>query len=234
MIISNRYNGNPIHMSALATVKEAVEEATGLGISLDYANLFRANLYGANLFRANLYGANLFRANLTGANLFGANLIDADLTGANLAGANLERANLAGANLAGANLERTDLTWANLTGVNLTWANLEGVKVDFREVLDAAPNEVPALLLAIREGRIDGSQYEGDCSCLKGTIDTLRGNTTPSGPLRHDASSPSERLFLAIREGYTPEINPIAALVEEWILEWQAERGEGDLIMEQE
>lgn len=123
-----------------------------------------------------------------------------------------------------ANLTRADLTDADLTGADLT-----GAKDDFRAVLDAAPNEVAGLLLAVREGRIDGSHYEGSCACLKGTIANIRHcHYTELGDdidvLQPDSSRPSERLFLAISPGHTPAVNPVAKIVEGWILEWQAER----------
>jgi hypothetical protein len=117
----------------------AVEWAIKFGANLSdanlsRANLSRANLSGANLSRANLSDANLSRANLSRANLSGADLSRADLSdadlcganlyGANLSGANLSRANLSGANLYGANLSRADLSDANLSGANLYGANL--------------------------------------------------------------------------------------------------------------
>jgi hypothetical protein len=155
------------------------------------------------------------RANLSGANLRDANLRDANLSGAYLSGANLRDANLCGAYLCG----------AYLSGANLSGANLSDAKEDVRRVFDAAPNEVPALLATLRDGRVDGSCYEGECACLVGTIANARGMHYTALPgLEPDSNRPAERLFLAIRRGHTPENNPIAKIVEEWIVEWMGER----------
>ena len=170
-----------------------------------------------NPMRTAVTGANLTGANLTGANLTGADLTDADLTGANLTGARLTDADLTGA----------DLTDADLADADLTDADLTDAREDFRSVLDLAPHEVGGLLLALREGRIDGTHYEGSCACLVGTIGNLRGCKYDAVPgIPPDSLRPSERLFLAISPGHLPSINPVAKIVEGWILEWQSEHPE--------
>ena len=128
---------------------------------------------------------------------------DADLTDANLTGANL--------------------TGAHLTGANLTDANLDTIRVDIRSILDAAPKEVPGLLAAIREGRVDGSVYSGECACLLGTIANVRGCNYMDLGIAPDGSRPAERWFLAIRQGDTPESSQVAAVTVSWIEAWQAE-----------
>ncbi len=131
------------------------------------------------------------------------------------------------ANLSDANLSGADLSDANLGGANLRDAYLGGVKDDLRKVLDAAPGEVTGLLTALREGRIDGSQYQGQCACLVGTIANLRHEPHDALKidLRPDASRPSEVWFLAIGRGDTPETSQVAAITAGWIEEWIAERG---------
>ena len=124
-----------------------------------------------------------------------------------------------------ADLTDADLAGANLTGANLTDANLAGAKSDFRSILDLTPNEVPALRAAIVAGNIDGSVYEGPCACLVGTIAKARRCTYNDIPGVVPASHrPAERLFSGLAPGHTPERNPIAKLIVEWIDEWTAER----------
>ena len=143
----------------------------------------------------------------------GAVLTGAVLTGADLTGADLTGAVLSGADLSGADLRRAVLTDA---------------KEDLFKILNAAPNEVPGLLAAINEGRIDGSVYEGECACLIGTIANVRdaGCTykTLGEGLEPDSSRPAETLFLAISPGHTPALNPVAKIVAEWVGEWLVNR----------
>ena len=176
----------------------------------------------AVLFSADVgsFGAAITAAIEAGADLRDANLTGADLHDANLRAANLRAANLTGADLTGANLTGANLHDANLRDANLTDANLTGVRDDLFAVLDSAPAEVPALLCALQEGRVDGSSYQGECSCLVGTIATARGVNFDDIPgLRPDSNRPAERWFLAIR----PEMsgnNPIVAKTIEWVGEW--------------
>ena len=174
--------------------------------SLINVDLSRANLDGANLVRANLDGANLVRANLVGANLYGANLY----------GANLYGANLVGANLYGANLVRANLVRANLVGANLT-----PIKNDMWVVLLQSIPEIPALKSAIKEGRIKGSTYSGECSCLAGTVAKARGVTHHDLGYT-DSDRPIERFFFSIKEGDTPETSQFSKLALEWLEEFES------------
>ncbi|SEB24771.1 pentapeptide repeat-containing protein, partial [Paraburkholderia sartisoli] len=148
-----------------------------------------------------------------GANLEGANLRGADLEGAKLGGANLYGANLYGANLEGANLRG-----ANRRGADLEGANLLPIKADFIEVISRAPLEVPALIDALKNGRVDGSTYEGPCACLVGTIANVRG--ADYRELSPDPSRPAERFFMMISRGDTPETNQAAKIALEWAQDW--------------
>ena len=187
------------------------------GANLRYANLGGANLRYANLRGANLSGADLRGANLSYANLRGANLSYANLRGANLGGANLSYANLRGANLGEADLSYANLRYANLGGANLSGADLRQFKHDVWGVLTYAPQEVGHLITAIKEGKIDGSQYEGECCCLCGTLEKgLKAQIDI-----RDASSPAEQWFSMIKKGDTPETNQASKLALEWVEEWQ-------------
>jgi hypothetical protein len=153
----------------------------------------------------------LSRADLSGANLSGANLSRADLSGANLSGADLSGADLSGANLSEAKLVRTVLSNADL----------DAIRADLIAEVLKLPNELDALRLAIVEGRINGSTYLGDCSCLAGTLARARGVCVDSGgrigSFCVDAYSPRERWFFGIRPGDTPANNPVARIALEWV-----------------
>ena len=195
------------------------------GADLRGADLSGADLMGANIAGADLRGANIRNTDLTNANLAGANLAGADLTGVNLAGANIRNTDLTNADLAGANLAGADLAGANLAGADLTGVNLTRFREDVEAVLALAPDEVPGLLLALREGRIDGSCYHGTCACLVGTIANLRGvEYSDLGDLRPDADRPAERWFMAIRPGHTAEQSQVVSITIGWLEAWQAAR----------
>ena len=185
------------------------------------ANLRGANLRGANLSDANLSGANLSDANLRDANLSGANLSGAYLSGAYLSGANLSGANLRGANLSGANLRGANLRDANLRGANLEGCDLTFIRDDIWAVLSSSPLEVHGLIEALKNGKIDGSTYTGNCACLVGTIANVAHvdyNSLPN--LKPDASRMAEVWFLNIKEGDTPENSWWAKTALEWIEAW--------------
>jgi len=155
-----------------------------------------------------------------GANLEGANLRGANLEGANLEGANLEGANLRGANLRGANLEGANLRGANLRGANLEGANektlpesyINQCSRDMLYVFEHARNELPYLREKLVSGHVNGTQYEGECACLLGSLG--KGNMTCVKKVvkaipYYDMGlhNFSEQWFYNIKSGDTPETN---------------------------
>ena len=153
----------------------------------------------------------------------------ADLSGADLRGANLSEANLRGADLSEANLRGADLRGADLRGADLRGANLQPIKNDFFIVLLYGRNEIKYLKENLVAGNIDGSCYDGSCSCLSGTLE--RGTREHNGPKEkqfidsilstRDSSRPAERFFLGIKPGHTPENSQFAKIVMEWIEEFE-------------
>ena len=235
------------------TMKDAIHQAIAAradltGADLTRAVLTRADLTGAVLTDAVLTDAILRGAVLTGADLTGAVLTRADLTdavlrGAILRGADLTRAVLTGADLTravltravltgadltravltGADLTRADLTGADLTGAVLTDADLRPIRDDLYAVLSSAPAEVPALIAALKAGKVDGSTYEGDCACLVGTIANARRCDYRAIPGLHPNSSrPAEVFFLGITKGDTPETHQHARIACAWAEDWLA------------
>ncbi len=202
--ILNWITGNVIYESEKETIKEAVVDANLRG-----ANLYGANLRGANLYDADLYGANLRGANLRGANLYGANLRGANLYDADLYGANLRGANLYDADLYDANLYDADLYGADFEKLPETYIN--SCSRDILFILNTLKPEVPALRKMLIEGKVDGTQYEGDCACLIGSLANADGgmeNVCSAIPFYDKgAHNPGEAFFLNIHKGDTPENN---------------------------
>ncbi|HEX4112713.1 MAG TPA: pentapeptide repeat-containing protein [Stellaceae bacterium] len=206
-------------------VEIAVKNGASLvGASLVGASLDGARLDGARLVGASLDGASLVGASLDGASLVGASLVGARLDGASLVGASLDGARLDGASLVGASLDGARLDGARLVGASLDGASLRSIRADLFDVLLRAKPEVPALLAALREGRIDGSTYSGTCACLAGTIAKTRHVTVRDLGFS-DASRPAERWFLGIRPGDTPEKHQMAKITEGWIVEFMGLAG---------
>ena len=230
--VLNRWSGN-VQFSAEIECPENTATSIRLGLAVRWAVKTRADLTGAVLTGADLAGAVLAgavltRAVLTGADLTGADLTDAVLTGADLARADLTDAVLTGADLTGAVLTEADLTGAVLTGAkNLSGGALRSFKADLWLTLAQNRNEVPGLIQALCEGRVDGSVYEGECACLVGTIGNLRGVSIMT--LDHDARRPAERWFAMIRAGDKPGDEGgggfAAKMALEWALEWCAVSG---------
>jgi hypothetical protein len=203
------------------------------GADLSGADLRDADLRGADLRGTDLRGADLRGADLRGADLRGTDLRDADLRGADLRGADLSGADLRGADLRGADLSGADLRDADLRGADLRDADLSGAdlrgtdlrafKADMWMTLTQARAEVPALIGALRAGRVDGSQYEGECACLVGTLANARGDDYrtifPDATSRH----PAEQWFLMIREGDKPGDDSAGGFAAGKALEWALE-----------
>jgi len=222
----------PLSIKIGLAIKIAVKANANLsganlsGANLYWANLSKANLSEADLSGANLYGANLSKANLSeadlsGANLYWANLSKADLSGANLYGADLSKADLSGANLYGANLSGADLSGADLIGAYLSEADLRIFKSDMWFILAQNKTEIAALIDALKNGRVNGTCYEGACACLVGTI--ANAKNVDYRTLLHNAGAPIERWFAMIRKGDKPTDNTGGGFASKLALEWAEE-----------
>ena len=218
--IKNRYTGE-VQFTAEINCSEDAGYGIKLGLAVKAAIKSKANLRSANLAYANLRYANLRSANLAYANLRYANLTSANLAYANLRSANLRSANLTSANLAYANLRS-----ANLRSANLRSADLRSFKACLWMTLTKFRDEVPALLVALKDGRVNGSTYSGECACLIGTIGNAREAKGLSSNVDRNSSDPSERWFLMIKEGDKPVDDSgggfASRLAVEWIEEWQS------------
>ena len=168
----------------------------------------------------NTIAKTLERAVRESADLRSADLSSADLRSANLRSADLRSANLRSADLSSADLRSADLSSAlTLMGCVLRGCKLKNLPPQFinicsRDMLfifNHLKKELPGLRKALIEGRVDGSQYEGECACLIGTLANLDGGLTEVCSAipyyEKDAANPGETWFLAISEGDTPKNN---------------------------
>jgi len=201
------------------TMREAVLAAVEARAVLSGAVLSGADLSGADLSGADLSGADLRNAVLRNAVLSGA-----DLSGADLRNAVLRNAVLSGADLRNAVLRNADLSGADLRNAVLSGADLQPIRDDLYKVIEVVPNEVPALIVSLRIGRVDGSTYEGSCACLVGTVANVKRCRYDSiVGLSPTPGRPAERWFLGIRAGDTPANNQVAKITEGWLLDWVKE-----------
>ena len=82
-------------------------------------------------------------------------------------------------------------------------------------------NEVPAMLDALREGRVDGSTYSGECACLVGTIANIRGVSVET--FEKNATNPAEQWFFMISRGDTPDKDTGGGFAAKMALQWGEE-----------
>jgi len=161
------------------------------------------------------------RVDLAGIMLRTADPTDVYLEDVNFAGTGLRNTQLTAARLA-SDLKSAEFTNTVLRGSNLRTAELENIREDLWAVLSVASHEVSAIRAALVEGRIDGGTYYGECACLIGTIGNARGCDVYSlGSLRPAPDRPIEHLFMRLDRGDTPQTNPVAKLIVQWIDAWR-------------
>jgi hypothetical protein len=215
--IRNRWSGAVIYTHNVegATMRDAVLAAIAADSNLRDSDLSDSDLSDSDLRDSDLRGSDLSGSDLSGSDLRGSDLRGSDLSGSDLSGSDLRDSDLSG----------SDLSGSDLSGSDLRGANLSPIKNDVIAILCSAPREVPALIAALAGGRVDGSTYSGECSCLVGTIASARGVDAHSltNGLKPDSSRPAERFFMGISKGDTPETNQVSALAHQWASEWLAD-----------
>jgi hypothetical protein len=71
--------------------------------------------------------------------------------------------------------------------------------------------EIPSLIEKLKDGQVDGTQYEGDCTCLIGSL----GNDQAVKKIPDYSKglhNPCEQLFWQIKKGDTPESSKFSKL----------------------
>jgi hypothetical protein len=118
------------------------------------------------------------------------------------------------ANLRGANLRGADLYGADLRGQKLDKLPKDFINQCSRDILfilSHLRSEVPFLREKLIAGEIDGTQYEGECACLVGTLGNADGGVDKvceAIPFYEKGThNPGEQWFLNIHKGDTPKNN---------------------------
>ena len=132
-----------------------------------------------------------------------------------------EKADLRDANLRDADLSGANLRGADLSGADLRDADLRSFKSDLWMTLTQNRNEVPALVAALKEGRVDGSTYSGECACLVGTI--ANAKHVSADTLEKNVSNPAEKWFLMIKKGDKPGDDTSGGFASKMALDWALE-----------
>lgn len=188
---------------------------------LRYCDLSSANLARSILNHANMSYCILNNTYLTRADLRNVDLSDGVLDYCDLTGSDLRECDLRDCDLRYSFFNGCDLRGVDFYGCDLRGADLTPIRDDIWAVLSSAPNEVPGLISAIKEGRVDGSTYEGACACLVGTIANVKHVKINSiTGVTADSLRPAERFFMGIEEWDTPETSQFSALALQWCEEW--------------
>ena len=85
----------------------------------------------------------------------------------------------------------------------------------------ALKNEVKFLKEELIAGHINGSSYTGNCACFIGTIAKGSQCDYQSLLVKPDINSHTERWFISIKTGDTPENSLFAKQTLEWIKEFE-------------
>ena len=112
-------------------------------------------------------------------------------------------------------LQDADLRGADLRGIPLKNLPQDYVNLCSRDilfVLEHLKPEVPFLKDKLLAGQVDGSQYEGRCACLVGSLAKAAEGSVEAvcqaiPYYKMDVRNPGEQWFLNINEGDTPKTN---------------------------
>jgi hypothetical protein len=176
------------------------------------------NTIAKTLKKAIKSSADLRYADLSSADLRYADLSSADLRYANLHSADLSSADLRYANLHSADLSSADLRYANLHyAKNLPQSYINQCSRDMLFIFQSLKGELPFLRDKLIKGEVDGTQYEGDCACLIGSLGNADGGvdkvcqTIPY--YDKGLHNFGEQWFYQIKKGDTPKNNEFSAHV---------------------
>jgi uncharacterized protein YjbI with pentapeptide repeats len=149
-------------------------------VSIQGADLRRADLRGTDLKNADLH-----LARLNGSELFRANLNNADLRLADLSGASLRNVTMCGADLSGADLSKANLREANLSNGKVYYDNPQNVRMMGDLFGEDLQSELTERLAPLSGADLSGARGV-DNEELDQQASSLEGATMPNGQKYED------------------------------------------------
>ena len=174
---------------------------------------------GSRFDGSHFVGSHFVRSSFIGSRFDGSRFI-----GSHFDGSRFVRSSFIGSHFVGSHFDGSRFVGSHFDGSRFDGSRFDGegdAKQDFLSIISDARDEIAGLIAALRDGRINGSVYSGDCACLVGTIANLRGVDVRT--LHCDSSRPAEKWFLMISEGDKPGYSSPGGYASGKALEWAEE-----------
>jgi hypothetical protein len=166
-------------------------------------------------------GSSFVGSSFVGSSFVGSSFDDSSFDGSSFVGSSFDGSSFVGSSFVGSSFDGSSFVGSSFVGSSFDDSSFDGecdAKADFIEVISRARLEIPAMVKALREGRVNGSTYEGECACLVGTLENAGATGLP-----HDSERPIERWFMMISEGDKPGDSSPGGYAIGKALEWALE-----------
>ena len=193
-----------------------------------------SNFDGSNFARSSFDGSSFVRSSFVGSNFDGSRFVRSrfvvsSFVGSSFVGSSFVRSRLHGSNFDGSRFVRSSFDgsifvrsrFVGSRFVRSRFVDEDAAKADFMAIMAWSEPEIPALIAALENGRVNGSAYTGECACLVGTIANARGVNVKN--LEKDSSRPAERWFMMISKGDKPGDQSPGAYAAARAVEWANE-----------
>ena len=169
-------------------------------------------------------GSSFDGSRFVGSSFVGSSFVGSSFDGSRFVGSSFDGSSFVGSSFVGSSFDGSRFVGSSFDGSSFVGSSFDGegdAKQDFLSIISDARDEIAGLIAALRDGRINGSVYSGDCACLVGTIANLRGVDVRT--LHCDSSRPAEKWFLMISEGDRPGYSSPGGYASGKALEWAEE-----------
>ena len=213
--VLNRWTGK-VAFPAEIEVKDGMTRGWKLRLAVAWAIANSVHCHSLDLSGADFSGYHCpDGSSFDGSSFDGSRFVDSIFDGSIFDGSSFVRSSF------------VDSSFVDSSFVRSSFDGEDEAKEDFMRIMAWAEAEIPAVICALKEGRVNGSVYAGECSCLVGTIATARG--VDVNMLEQNGDRPAERWFMMISTGDKPgDQSPggyASARAVEWAEEYAASHG---------